>query len=40
MLHKENNQIKKRLDMDSILREEKIQWWENIGCIIYCKSSI
>ena len=25
--------------MDFILREEKGQCWENIGCTIYCKSS-
>ena len=35
-----NNQMKKRLGMDSIWREEKGQWWEDIGCIINCKSSI
>ena len=26
--------LKKRLGMDSILRDKKDQWWENIGCII------
>ena len=35
-----NNQMKKRLGMDSMLREETGQWWENIGCIINCKRSI
>ena len=35
-----NNQMHNRLDMDSILREEKSQWRENIECIIDCKSSI
>lgn len=34
------NQIKKRLDMDSILRKERSQWWENVGCLINCMSSI
>ena len=32
--------MKKKFGMDSILREEKTQWWENIGCIMYCESSI
>ena len=26
--------MKKRLVMDSILQQEKVQWWQNIGCII------
>ena len=26
--------MKKRIDMDYIMRDKKIQWWENIGCII------
>ena len=25
--------------MDSISKEEKVQWWENIECIINCKTS-
>ena len=32
--------MKKRLGMDSILREENIKWWENTGFIIYHESSI
>ena len=35
MLHKQSN--KKRLGMDSILRKEKGEWWENIGRIIHCR---
>ena len=34
------NQMEKRLGTESILREEKSQWWENTECIINCKSSI
>ena len=30
--------MKKRLGINSILREENIQRWEKIGCIIYRKS--
>ena len=33
------NQIKKRLDINSILRKEKSQRWENVGCLINCMSS-
>ena len=25
--------MKKRVGMDSILKEEKGTWWENIGCV-------
>ena len=32
--------MKKRLGMDSILREEKSQRWESIGNIKICKSKI
>ena len=32
--------MKLRLGMNTILRVEKVQWWENTGCIINCKSSI
>ena len=32
--------MKKRLAMDSLLKEEKSQWWQNIGCIIYRKRGI
>lgn len=39
MLHKQLIEQKK-LSLDSILEEENIQSWENIECIIYCKSSI
>ena len=31
------NEMKQRLGMNCILREEKHQWWENIGCITMCK---
>ena len=30
--------MKNMLGIDSILSEENGQWWENIGCIINCKS--
>ena len=39
MLHKQLIEQKK-LSIDSILEEENIKSWENIECIIYCKSSI
>ena len=26
--------MKKRIDMDYIMRDKKTQWWENIGYII------
>ena len=32
-------QMKKRLGIDSILREEKGQWWGNTECIINCKAA-
>ena len=32
--------MKKELGMDSILREEKIQLWKNIECIMHRKNSI
>ena len=31
--------MQKSLGMDSISKEEKVQWWENIECIINCKTS-
>ena len=34
------NPMKRTLDRDSILREEKGQWWVNIDCIMNCRSSI
>ena len=32
--------MKKKLDMDSTLREEKGRWWDNIEHIINFESSI
>ena len=32
--------MKKKLGMDSILTDEKGEWWENMECIINCKSSV
>ena len=35
MLHKQSNEEK---SINSILREEKHRWWENIECIINFKA--
>ena len=34
-----NNQMKKSRGMDSILREEKGQWWENIELVLWACSA-
>lgn len=35
-----NSQMTKKLGMDSILSEEKNQWWESTGCITVFDQSI